>query len=261
MEGGPEKKNDFEICSKKIGECNPFDCDTHVCINQEKREKPITNFIIERNPDIPCKIGHLIKSECRISSYIVEWANSNENAHKFVESTSFQVITGEVIRTLKSSSNLAFIGQYRSAMDLFRSAIEVFVTGLYYDLYEKGNGEKWLGGLVFPSFKNCLNTLRDEKLISGELYKEIDKIYGPLNKYVHSYDARAFACSQEDYSGCPVEGFYSDELINGWFDTFQVIMKWILDWYTSQVPEILDNEKTKLWFDAAKICIFDKEED
>lgn len=254
-----ENGNDFEICSKKRGECNPFDCNIHICINQGKKERPVRDLFIEKNPDIPCKTGHLIKSECRISSYIVKWADSNENAHNFFESTSFKVITGEVIRILKSSSNLAFIGQYRSAMDLFRSGIEILVTGLYYDLMKEKSGDKWLDGLVYPPhFKECLKTLRDKGLIPMEHYKEINEVWGRLNKYVHPH-AKAFACSQKDYNGCPVEGFYSDELINEWFDTFQIIMKWILMWYARHVPEILEKEDTRQWFDTAKVCIFDKD--
>ena len=250
----------MEICYKKPGECNPFRCDLHLCINQDKKEKPIQKKIFEKNPDIICKTGHLIKSECRISANLIEWARAGDkNAQELFESTTFKAIVGEITRSLKASSILAFNGHYRSAMDLFRASIEVYVTARYYDSFEDKNGNQWLEGEISsPNFRHCLNHLRDTFAIPRESYDEIDSIYGRLNKYVHPH-AASFSIAQEGCEKrCPVDGFYNNDLINEWFDHFQILMKWILTHYSLHVPRILDDSETKELLETASLCLFDK---
>lgn len=245
----------IELCKKnETGECEPFKCEVHPCLFQERKEFKVHSKTLEENVETICIVGHLMKSLCDITNRMemLKKEDGKEGIKALTESITYMTSIGEMMRTIKASSVLAFYGYYRSALDLLRSSIEVLVYSLYFDSFEKEQGRKWLEGQKgAPNFRVAFNKLK--QVLPSPFHSEIDNAYGKLNKYVHAHP-KGFSLSQADCTGCPVDGLYTKKLLGEWLNYYQKIMRWIFTYYYVACPELEKDEHISRIYEWAEVA-------
>jgi hypothetical protein len=188
---------------------------------------------------LPCVSGTCIECLCRFALAI---SKTDTDIPIFY-------LLLQCIRDLKCSVFLAFCGHYRNAMQVLRSVVENFLTGVYFTCLEDVNAfEKWINGkyevpdklyrevfgksrkLKFLNYDFILKFLVKKKVISHEFKEWVrSEIIWPLNEFLHPHFP-SFEISEKwgNHSDCPAAVKFNGEKLKEWLTLFQKIIWFIL---------------------------------
>lgn len=247
-------------------------CDVIPCVDffrsTEKLEGGeifVLEEIIKNRLHVPCEIGSLIRSLCKLSVPLTE-------------AFSFPLFL-QCIRDLKASAFLLMCGHYRSSMQILRPVIENMLAGFYFDakyllaknkietaeVQEAFNQfcdgkykipiEEWTE--LFPGKKRMkqlldydflLTWMVKKGLVSNRSKDWLSKLIGLLNKYLHAYFP--FTEVTKPYCpGCPASVKYDAEEYGKCVELFQNVTTILLEIVYSCVktyfPQQLDSEEVQ----------------
>ena len=221
--------------------------------------------VIKNRLHVPCEIGSLIRSLCKLSIPLTE---------------SFSLpLFLQCIRDLKASAFLLMCGHYRSSMQILRPVIENMLAGIYFDAkyvlakneteateIQKAFNQFWDGEYKIPieewaelfpgkrrkkehlDFRFLLIWMVKKGLVPKRSKDRLNKLIGLLNKYLHAYFP--FTEISKPYCpGCPASVKYDAEEYRRCVELFQDVTTILLETLYSTVksyfPQQLDTKEVE----------------
>lgn len=245
-------------------------CDLIPCVDfyrstekLEGGEIYVLEGMIKDRLHVPCEIGSLIYSLCKLSNSLTE-------------AFSFPLFS-QCVRDMKASAFLLMCGHYRSSMQILRPVIENMLAGIYFDAkyvlaknetekaeIEKAFNQFWDGKYripieewaeLFPGEKRRKRLLDSDFLLTWMVKKGIvpnkskdhlNELIGLLNKYLHAYfpftEVPKPSCPR-----CPASVKYDAEEYRKCVELFQdvttILLKTVYSSVKSYFPQKLDSEE------------------
>lgn len=260
-----KRKGDDEKKHDKCLRCDLVPCvDFYLSTEKlEGGEIHVLEGIIKERLHVPCEIGNLIYSLCKLTT-------------PFTEFLSYPLFL-QCVRDLKASAFLLMCGHYRSSMQILRPVIENMLAGVYFDAkiilaknerekketqeaynrFCKGqyeipdqewsklfHGEKRRKRYLDSDF--LLTWMMKENIISGKSKNFVNKLTSMLNKYLHPHYPFT-EMVKPDCPRCPASVRYDEDeyrrCVQFFQDVITILLETVYVYTNSYFPEKLGDEE------------------
>lgn len=262
-----KSKEEHEVSVKECLRCSEVPCvDFHYSRGKlEGGELYVLMGMIEAKLHMPCEVGYLIYSICKLSDPLTKLL-------------SYPLFI-QCIRDLRTSAFLLLCSHYRSSMQILRPVIENYLTGLYFDgrfILAQNEKEKQEVKRDFENFRVgkyeipekewyelyphtkrrkrlldqdfLLKWILSKKMITRRGKDKISKLIGLLNRYIHPHFPFA-ETAKASCPDCPACVNYDEEEYKQCIELFQEVMTdlWSLlhTFIKTFFPEKLHSEEVK----------------
>lgn len=246
---------------------NCLKCKKVPCINlyEPKEDWPQEMYLLEKfsrslenNLHPPCVLGVVMFSLCKLLR--VQWESFKRQEINAL-SAPFHL---QALRDLKAIILLILTGHYKAAISLLRGVIELYLIGLYFDYKLLNTNTKIERDVVIRKVKTYIKTeeykvphedivnvntrkytnkdglnylflsefLVKNKAIKGKAKNRMEKLWGELNRYVHSKELES---PEKGFPVCPAAVKIIPKEYDKCIEFFQrgvaIIIKILLDFY------------------------------